>query len=225
MLYPAELRAQHYYRMAEYHNRCYDDCMATGTLHKENEIKVPVSDVAALEERLRSLGFQILHPRVFESNVIYDTPEGSLRARGELLRIRQAGERVFTFAYKGPATVKRHKEREELELAVSNPEVLETILHRLGYVPRFRYEKFRTEWAVPGQDGVLMVDETPVGTYMELEGPSNWIDEIAGRLGYRDADYVNLSYARLYEADCIRRGVVPSDMVFPGDGTDSLVRT
>lgn len=199
--------------MAGYHNHCYYGCMAVGAVHKENEIKVAVPDLVALEARLRSLGFTVLHPRVLESNIIYDTPEGVLRARGELIRIRQAGG-ASTFTYKGPATVTRHKEREELETPVGNADTMELVLIRLGFVPRFRYEKYRTEWARDGETGILMVDETPVGNYMEMEGPPDWIDGLATDLGYAESDYVNLSYARLYQQECDRRGVCAGDMVF-----------
>lgn len=199
--------------MAEYHNHCYYGCMSVAGAHREIEIKVAVPDLPALELRLHSLGFRILHPRVFESNVIYDTPDAALRGRGELIRIRQAGpESIFT--YKGPATVKRHKEREELETIVGDPAVMGLVLQRLGLIPRFRYEKYRTEWSVPSQPGILMLDETPVGIYLELEGPPAWIDAIATELGYAETDYVNLSYARLYVQDCERRGITPSDMLF-----------
>lgn len=190
--------------------------MAVGAVHVENEIKVAVPDLPALEARLRSFGFQIHRPRVFETNLIYDTADGGLRSHGQLIRIRQAGEETI-FTYKGPATVARHKHREELEVHVDEPATMGLILERLGYVPRFRYEKFRTEWAIPGDEGVLMVDETPVGNYMELEGPANWIDPIAVRLGYAESDYLYLSYARLYVQDCERRGVSPSNMVFDSD--------
>jgi adenylate cyclase class 2 len=187
--------------------------MAVRAGNKENEVKVAVLDLGALEARLRSLGFQVLHPRVLESNVIFDTPEGELRSQGELIRIRQAGA-ASIFTYKGRATVRRHKEREELEVGVLQPETMGLILERLGYVPRFRYEKFRTEWSIPGDAGILMVDETPVGTYMEMEGPPEWIDDLAGQLGYGESDYMNLSYARLYLQDCERRGVSAGDMLF-----------
>lgn len=199
--------------MAEYHNHCYYGCMSVGAVHKENEIKVAVPDLNALQSRLRSLGFQVLHPRVLESNVIYDTPDADLRRRGELIRIRLAGA-TSIFTYKGPATVTRHKEREELETPVGDPAIMGLVLQRLGFIPRFRYEKFRTEWAFPGQPGILMVDETPIGNYMELEGPPDWIDSIALQLGYLESDYVNLSYARLYIQDCESRGLQPSHMVF-----------
>jgi adenylate cyclase class 2 len=199
--------------MAEYHNDCYDNCMGAGEINRENEIKVAVADLPALEARLRSLGFQILHPRVFESNLIYDTSDAALRARGELIRIRQAGANSI-FTYKGPATITRHKEREELEVSVGDAQSLGTILERLGYVPRFRYEKYRTEWAMGDDDGIVMLDETPVGNFMELEGPADWIDRTAALLGYSESDYLSLSYARLYAQDCARRGILPGHMVF-----------
>jgi adenylate cyclase class 2 len=101
-----------------------------------------------------------------------------------------------------------------LELAVGSPENLDLILQRLGFVPRFRYEKIRTEWSIPGEEGVLMIDETPIGTYMELEGPPEWIDRLAAQLGYVEADYLNVSYARLYAMECERMGIVATDMVF-----------
>ncbi|MBI2688087.1 MAG: class IV adenylate cyclase [Acidobacteria bacterium] len=198
--------------------------MAVGVLNKENEIKVAVPNLQELESRLRTLGFQVLHPRVFESNVIYDTANAALRARGELIRIRQAGgESIFT--YKGPATITRHKEREELEVAVAHPGNLGLILERLGYIPRFRYEKYRTEWAIPGEEGIVMVDETPIGTYMEIEGPAFWIDNFATRLGYSDSDYVNLSYARLYLRDCELRGIAPTHMLFENETVPLAERT
>jgi adenylate cyclase class 2 len=195
--------------------------MTAGANHRENEIKVAVADLSALQNRLRALGFAVVRPRVLESNVIYDTPDGGLRARGELIRIREAGG-APVFTYKGPATIGRHKEREELELTVGDAAQMDLILRRLGFVPRFRYEKFRTEWARPGDEGVLMVDETPIGNYMEIEGPGDWIDSLAPQLGYSVDDYVNLSYARLFVADCARRGVEARDMLFAETGVPAL---
>ena len=117
--------------MAEYHNHCYYGCMSVGAVYRENEIKVVVPDLDALESRLRSLGFQILRPRVLETNVIYDTPDADLRRRGELIRLRQAGG-ASIFTYKGPATITRHKEREELETPVGDPAIMGLVLQRLG---------------------------------------------------------------------------------------------
>lgn len=186
----------------------------------EVEIKLAVADSGELEERLRELGYRVIRARCFESNTIFDLPDGTLRARGELIRLREAdGTCIFT--YKGPPKVARHKEREELETAVGDVGTMRLILERLGYVARFRYEKFRAEWGKPDEEGVVMLDETPVGVYVELEGPGEWIDRLARELGYGEGDYISLSYARLYAADCAAKGLQVNDMVFSGGGTST----
>ena len=57
----------------------------------EIELKVPISDSADFESRLHKLGFCVETPRTFEHNTLYDTPSRDLRARTEILRIRQYG--------------------------------------------------------------------------------------------------------------------------------------
>jgi len=61
---------------------------------------------------------------------------------------------------------------------------------------------------------LIEVDETPVGTYVELEGPPEAIDRAAGELGYARRDYLLKNYLTLYAEDCRRRGVTPGNMVF-----------
>ena len=73
---------------------------------------------------------------------------------------------------------------------------MNTILLALGFNPSFRYEKYRAEWS-DGQ-GHVVVDETPVGNFGEIEGPPRWIDRTAKVLGISAADYITLSYAELF---------------------------
>ncbi|MBM3764849.1 MAG: class IV adenylate cyclase [Acidobacteria bacterium] len=194
--------------------------MSIGVLHREIEVKVPVSDLAQMIGMLRARGYVEHRPRHFEQNTIYDLPDGSLRARGELIRLRRAGdESIFTF--KGRASVAKHKEREEIESGVTDPVKFALILNRLGFSPTFRYEKFRTEWARPGQAGIVMIDETPIGNFVELEGDSNWIDSEAAALGFAESDYTNLSYARLYEQYCRAKQIEPGHMVFENHQRDA----
>ena len=40
--------------------------------------------------------------------------------------------------------------------------------------------------------------ETPIGDYIELEGPPAWIDDTAQRLGYAEMDYITATYADLF---------------------------
>ncbi len=59
-----------------------------------------------------------------------------------------------------------------------------------------------------------MVDETPIGVYLELEGSPTWIDRTVRRLGFAEMDYITTSYARLYLDWCEARCVEPGDMLF-----------
>ncbi len=181
----------------------------------ETEVKIPIGEIQPVLGRLRELGYEVSAPRVFEANTLYDTAGGTLRARSFLLRLREVGgKHVLTF--KGPGKPGRHKSREELETQLSSGSTMDAILNRLEYRPSFRYEKFRTEYRKAGTegDGVVTVDETPIGHFLELEGPGDWIDRTAGELGFSAADYVLESYGRLYLAECARRGVEPSHMIF-----------
>ncbi len=49
---------------------------------------------------------------------------------------------------------------------------VEQIFNEIGYHPIFRYEKFRTEYAKAPSTGKVLLDETPIGNYLEIEGSS-----------------------------------------------------
>ena len=84
----------------------------------------------------------------------------------------------------------------------------------LGFHETFRYEKYRTEFAREGEPGIATLDETPIGVYMELEGPSRWIDRTAKTLGFARGAYITASYGQLYTEWCESRGIKPSNMRF-----------
>jgi adenylate cyclase, class 2 len=172
----------------------------------ETEIKFRVDNLPALAARLQSAGFRLETPRSFESNTLYDTPDRQMRARTEILRIRSyAGH--WTLTHKrlpGPGipSEDRHKHRVETETQIAHGSALAELFLSLGLVAAFRYEKWRTEWSDPSGDngeGHCVIDETPIGNYAELEGPSEWIDRTALRLGVDPDEYITLSYGRLFE--------------------------
>ena len=166
----------------------------------ETEIKFRVADLAGLTRRLEAAGFRVITPRAFESNVLYDTPDRQMRARTEILRIRNYGGR-WVVTHKrlpdGSAGQERHKHRIETETEVTDGAALEEIFFSLGLTAAFRYEKWRTEWG--DGEGHCVVDETPIGNFAELEGASEWIDGVAARLGVDPAQYITLSYGRLFD--------------------------
>jgi adenylate cyclase class 2 len=73
---------------------------------------------------------------------------------------------------------------------------MDLILRALGYAPSFHYEKFRAEWT--DGEGQVVVDETPIGNFCEIEGAPRWIDATAKKLGVPAADYITKNYAGLF---------------------------
>jgi adenylate cyclase class 2 len=162
---------------------------------REIEIKFKVSELRALTRKLRAAGFRLVTRRTHEMNTLYDLPGEVLRARKELLRIRKYGQ-AWTLTHKSRTTRSRHSSRVELETSVANGKTLDAILRALGYSPSFRYEKFRAEWS--DGKGKVVVDETPIGNFCEIEGPPRWIDATAKRLGVTPPDYITNNYASLF---------------------------
>jgi adenylate cyclase class 2 len=162
---------------------------------KEIEIKFRVDDLRALARRLRASGFRMTTRRTHEMNTLYDLPGEVLRKRKELLRLREYGS-DWTLTHKSGKKTGRHSSREELETGVEDGEQMDAILRALGYSPFFRYEKFRAEWT--DGKGQVVVDETPIGNFCEIEGTPRWIDATAKKLGVSERDYITMNYAGLF---------------------------
>ncbi len=179
----------------------------------EIEVKIRLPETHSVLDRLQTVGFSEAAPRLFETNTVYDTKNNDLRQSNMLLRLRQVGgQHVIT--WKGRGEPGPHKSRPEIETRVTSGESMHQILGQLGFHPTFCYEKFRTEYASKGAPGVVTIDETPIGNFLEIEGPSDWIDSTARNLGFSAEDYILDSYGRLYLAACERLGVQPTNMVF-----------
>lgn len=164
-------------------------------MSKEVEIKFKVVDLRGLARKVKSLGFRLVTKRTHEMNTLYDLPGEVLRKRKELLRVRKYGSE-WTLTHKSGSMVAHHSSREELETKVEDGKTLDAILHALGYSPSFRYEKFRAEWT--DGKGHVVVDETPIGNFCEIEGPPRWIDQTAKNLGVTREDYITKNYATLF---------------------------
>jgi adenylate cyclase class 2 len=180
----------------------------------ETEVKIRFAGTPDAAVRLiEGCGFSVSLPRVLEADQIYDRESGELRASDRLLRLRRSGA-TATVTYKGPAARERYKSREEVEFRVDDPDAFELVLERLGYQPRFRYEKYRTIFREPGGKGIVTLDETPIGVFLELEGEAQWIDASAARLGFSHAEYCTLSYAAVYREYLQENQGAPVNMIF-----------
>ena len=208
----------------------------------EIELKIPIVDLNRLQSLLPMAGFQLDTPRTFEQNTLYDTPERRLRASRQILRLRNYGG-VWTVTHKQPAPAEaelgeiiaaatRYKVRIETETVVEDGPAIGAIFEKLGYAPVFRYEKFRTEWSQvtstidgplfekdaglppPRLRSHLVLDETPIGDFAELEGPPAWIDATLERLGIDPATCITESYGRLFLAWKERTGSAAENLTF-----------
>lgn len=180
----------------------------------EIEIKLRLEgEVGETRRKLSQLGFHVRKRRRFESNILFDNIKHSLRKDDKLLRLRQVDHQAL-LTFKGPSQPGRYKKRQEIETVLPDSSAVETILEQIGYRPVFRYEKFRTEYRTNSGGGMVLLDETPIGNFLELEGSPAWIDRTAGRLGFSTADYISRSYGYLYLAWCRERRVRPKNMVF-----------
>ena len=161
----------------------------------EVEIKFRVDNARDLARRLSVAGFRRVTPRTLERNTLNDLPGQPLRKRGEVLRLRKYGDE-WLLTHKAKGKLGRHKARVENETKVADGEKLERILLSLGFIPNFRYEKFRAKWA--DGKGHVVVDETPIGSFGEIEGPARWIDRTARLLGIDQPSYITQSYVELF---------------------------
>jgi len=183
----------------------------------ETEIKLRWDgDADSARDHIEAHGYRAVGPRTLEADQLFDRASAELRRSGQILRLRIAGVRS-TATYKGPADAGAgpYKSREEIEFDVTDATAFEEVLARLGYQRAFRYEKYRTKFA--GGEGIVTLDETPIGIFIELEGPKYWIDAVAGGLGFGRVKYVTASYAALYGEYKAAHAEAPADMIFAND--------
>src|SRR5271170_275505 len=186
----------------------------------EIEIKLRITDQQAIERKILALG-ATPQPRLQEQNTLYDTPQSHLRQRHMLLRLRietpaphhkptGKTERVILTSKAPPPPRQnnkpsRYKIRSEREQVVTkSSRQYAKALIALGFRPTFRYDKFRTTFRLPNLH--LDLDETPAGTFLELEGSPRAIDRAARSLGFTKKDYLRSTYWDLYVTHCRRRG-------------------
>lgn len=177
----------------------------------EREIKLRFPDADAARAAVLATGATPVRCRRLQEDSLFDTPDDALRNRRCVLRVRvESGKSYVT--YKGPVQPSLMKLREELETVVADGPLLVRIFEELGFRVWFRYEKYREEFAL--DDVIIAIDETPVGTFVEIEGGDRGIAEMAAALGREPSDYLLDSYRRLYLLDCEARGIPPGDMLF-----------
>jgi adenylate cyclase, class 2 len=181
----------------------------------ETEVKIRIDDPEAFSLRLGLSKPDVLTVRHFEDNYLLDFHDRRLGDGQQVLRIRLAeGRGILT--YKGPPHQQGiFKKREELETGIHDGAIALEVLKRVGMSVSFRYQKYRREFLL---DGIhVAIDETPIGSYAELEGPEEGIRRIAEKLRIPEAQFIRSSYYSLYLDYCREKGHHPGNMVFCDD--------
>ena len=177
----------------------------------EREVKLSFRDPATARAAVLAIGAAPYRARRLQHDCLLDTADGLLMNTRSILRLRaEDGRALLTF--KGPVQPSTMKLREEIETEGGDAGVLLVILERIGFRVWFRYEKYREEFA--SGEVIIAVDETPVGTFVELEGSESAIAQAAEALGRQPTDYVTDSYRGLFARQCEERGVPVTDMLF-----------
>ena len=162
----------------------------------EIEVKIKVQLPDPWRQKIELLPAALEAERVFEENIVFDTTQKRLKKQGILLRLRQQGARAI-LTMKTPVQENSiYKIREETEVEVSDFASMEKIIRAIGFQVFFIYQKYREVFTVPGAH--IMIDETPIGNFIEIEGNPDRIDAVAARLGFTAADYITDSYYRLF---------------------------
>jgi adenylate cyclase class 2 len=177
----------------------------------EREVKLRFDSPDAARGAICATGATLLRCRRLQEDVLLDTEDEVLRRRRCVLRIRtESGKSLLTF--KGPVLPGTMKVREEYETMLGDGQVLLRVLQELGLHVWFRYEKYREEYSA--SDVTIALDETPVGTFVELEGNEHGILEMTKALGRNSTDFVLESYRGLFVRNREAMGLTGNDMLF-----------
>ena len=196
--------------------------METGGSAIEIEVKLAAACREEAVSRLARLGATLAQDRCFEDNEIFDMPDGRLESSDRMLRLRVSGASgIVTFKSKveiDQTRMVRAKVRAEVQTAVETPAAMRDILLMLGFMPVYRYQKYRSyhAWTDPASGGRLSIslDETPMGVFIELEGDTRAIDSAARRMGWSPEQYIVDDYRTLHRAWLEAKGLPPADMTF-----------
>jgi adenylate cyclase, class 2 len=184
------------------------------TLMLEREVKLRFDSPEQARQAILAAGASPLKCRRLQEDCLLDTADEMLRRRRCVLRIRtESGKSLMT--YKGPVQPSRMKLRPEHETIISDGEVMLRVFEELGLHVWWRYEKYREEYSA--EDCTIALDETPIGTFVEVEGGEHGILTMTEALGRSPADFVLDSYRGLFIKHRTEFGFAGNDMVFDAE--------
>ncbi|WP_143309949.1 class IV adenylate cyclase, partial [Candidatus Entotheonella palauensis] len=179
---------------------------------EEIEVKFIVDDVTTLRQRIIGLEASLHHPRAYEDNWCFDTPDQRFQQEDRLLRLRRDRRILLTYKEPPPTADTAFKVRQEYEIEVNDFEQARALVEKLGFAPSLRYEKYRETFRYG--EAEILLDETPLGAFVEIEGTRESIDAITKQLELDDANRITASYGDIFEAVRTAYDLPFGDMTF-----------
>lgn len=180
--------------------------------YEEVEVKFLIDDLGAIRQRVLAMGATLKTPRTYENNVCFDTSDQRFQQQGCLLRLRHDHRTRLTYKEPPDTADADFKVRHEYEIEVSDFAQAHALVEKLGFAPFLRYEKYRETFTY--QDTEIVLDEVPVGIFMEIEGSRETISTIVTKLGLDFTARLTVSYGEIFQAVRTTHQLSFTDMTF-----------
>jgi adenylate cyclase class 2 len=187
----------------------YDMLHLMKNVNHEIEIKFEIKNPNLIRKALKNLKAKFFG-KVFEKTIRFDTPNDDLAKIGKFLRIKTGFKNVITLKRKIES--KKFKEREEIELEISDPEKMEIILKNLGFTKARIMEKYREKWKLNGTE--IVIDKLPMGNFIEIEGREKSIKKVVNLLGLDFKNRLVCTYWDLWKDFTRKKGIKNENIVF-----------
>lgn len=182
----------------------------------EIEVKFALDDPVAVRNRLLQLG-AVSQGRCIENNLRLDDADHNLTSKHVVLRLRQidgpdGSSTRLTVKSPAASSDASMSFRNEAETGIDDGAAMLKALAMLGYIPYWRYEKRRETFT--WNDTEAVIDELPIGWFLEIEGAPQGIRALAEQLGLDMADGITASYARIFDEVCRTLKIDTIDLTF-----------
>jgi len=169
----------------------------------EIEVKFEISNIRKIQQGLKKIGAKKIS-KVLQQDISFDDENETFMKQDKLLRVRKEGDNVI-LAFKSKKKKARFKEAEEIEIKVSDFKKTKGILKRIGFYPMGEFRKTRERWDFKNSE--ILIDQTALGNFLEIEGTKKEIEEIIKLLELDSKKRSSKTYHELYKEYCKKKGI------------------
>jgi adenylate cyclase class 2 len=180
-------------------------------INREIEIKFELKNPESIRKELKNQSARFLG-KAFERTIRFDTKDKKLEKEDKFLRVRTGFKNTITFKRKLKKEDKKFREREEIEIEISDPKKMETILNKLGFTKKWIMEKYREKWEWGSAE--IVIDKLPFGNFIEIEGNENSILKTIKMLRLSLKEGITATYWGLWENYCRKKGIKNENIIF-----------